>query len=270
MPTGDLFEYDRELPLGAKVVARWGNPPLNRLLTVTFRAGLDRVVKGFLALPPDYQEGTRIPFIHYVHGWNAYWGKYEDLCIDTIVLTTHYGYGCLLLDNPTFGESYDPEVEKRRFAGPYATREWMMQTVVNCRRAVDFLQSRPEVDPESIGFWGGSLGGYIGGIVGPVERRYKGVALWVPYWFQGFQRRTDDVGCWANPAVFMPRLAPRPLLIVQGRDDSAENNEYVRDVFAELDGPKKLLVYPEGHRIEPKVYGQETLDWFAGEVFAGA
>jgi len=267
MELHDLFEYDRELALEAQVVAQWGNPPLDRLFKITFRAGLDRVVRGFFALPPDYEEGTRIPFIHYVHGWNAYWGKYEDLCIDTIVEVTHYGYGILLLDNPTFGEEFDPAVEQRRFAGAYATREWMMQTAVNCRRAVDFLESRPEVDAARIGLWGGSLGGYIGSILGPVEERYRGVALWVPFLFKEFQRRTDGAGRWANSALFLPRLSPRPLLMVLGRDDSAENNEYVTDLFNTLDEPKKLIVYPEGHRIEPKVYGKETLDWFANEVF---
>ena len=268
MEAQDLFEYDRELPLDAEVVAQWGNPPLNKLTKVRFRAGLDRVVEGFFALPPDYEEGARIPFIHYVHGWNAYWGKYEDLCIDSLVQITHYGYGCLILDNPTFGEGFDPAVEKRRFAGPYATREWMMQTVVNCRRAVDFLESRPEVDASRIGFWGGSLGGYIGGIAGPVEERYRGVALWVPYWFQEHQRRTDPVGRWSNPALFLPKLSPRPLLVVLGERDNAENNAYVTGLLEGLAGPKKLIVYPEGHRIEPKTYCPETLDWFTNEAFA--
>lgn len=267
MPADDLFEYDRDLPLDAQVVAQWGNPPLDRLSKVTFRAGLDRVVKGFFALPREHQEGAKIPTIHYVHGWNAYWGKYEDLCIDTIVEVTKYGYGILLLDNPTFGEDFDPAVEQRRFAGPYAGREWMMQTVVNCRRAVDFLESRPEVDAGRIGLWGGSLGGYIGSILGPVEERYGGVSLWVPFLFRDFQRRTDDVGRWANPALFLPELSPRPLEVVLGRDDNAENNAYVKDLFDGLSEPKRLIVYPEGHRIEPTIYAKATLDWFTNEVF---
>lgn len=267
MADADLFEYDRQLPLDAQVVARWGNPPLNKLFKVTFRAGLQRTVTGFFALPPKYQEGTRIPCIHYVHGWNLYWGKYEDLCIDTIVVTTHFGYGCLLLDNPTFGEDFDPAVEPRRFAGPYATREWMMQTVVACRRGVDFLESRPEVDASRIGLWGGSLGGYIGSILGPVEERYRGVALWVPYLFRDYQRQTEGAGRWANSALFLPRLSPRPLLVGLGRDDNADNNRYVRELLNGLQEPKKLIIYPEGHRIEPKTYGPETLRWFAQEAF---
>ncbi len=266
----DLFEYDRDLPLDAQVVAQWGNPPLNRLSKVTFRAGLDRVVKGFYALPPDYEEGTRIPFIHYVHGWNAYWGKYEDLCIDSLVEATHSGFGVLILDNPTFGEGFDPAVEQRRFAGPYASREWMMQTVVNCRRGVDFLESRAEVDTDRIGLWGGSLGGYIGSILGPVEERYRGVSLWVPFLFREIQRRTDEVGRWVNSALFLPKLSPRPLQVVLGRDDNAENNAYVTDLFNTLAEPKELIVYPEGHRLEPKTYARATLNWFTNVAFAAS
>jgi dienelactone hydrolase len=51
------------------------------------------------------------------------------------------------------------------------------QTVLDCRRAVAWLESRPEVDANKIGLVGTSLGSFVGGVVAGVEPKIKTACL---------------------------------------------------------------------------------------------
>ncbi|MCU0702941.1 MAG: alpha/beta hydrolase family protein [Fimbriiglobus sp.] len=51
------------------------------------------------------------------------------------------------------------------------------QTVLDVRRAVAWLESRPEVDPKRIGLLGTSLGSFVGGVAAAAEPKVKNVCL---------------------------------------------------------------------------------------------
>lgn len=51
------------------------------------------------------------------------------------------------------------------------------QTVLDCRRAVAWLESRPEVDPDKIGLVGTSLGSFVGGVAAAAEPKIKTACL---------------------------------------------------------------------------------------------
>jgi dienelactone hydrolase len=51
------------------------------------------------------------------------------------------------------------------------------QTVLDCRRAVAWLETRPEVDPAKLGLLGTSLGSFVGGVTAAVEPKVKRVCL---------------------------------------------------------------------------------------------
>lgn len=51
------------------------------------------------------------------------------------------------------------------------------QTVLDCRRAVAWLGSRPEVDPERLGVVGTSLGSFVGGVTAAAEPRIRTACL---------------------------------------------------------------------------------------------
>lgn len=51
------------------------------------------------------------------------------------------------------------------------------QTVLDCRRAVAWLESRPEVDATRIGLLGTSLGSFVGGVVAGIEPKIKSACL---------------------------------------------------------------------------------------------
>jgi dienelactone hydrolase len=57
------------------------------------------------------------------------------------------------------------------------TLDAIRQTVLDCRRATAWLESRPEVDPERLGILGTSLGSFLGALTAEMEPKLKRVAL---------------------------------------------------------------------------------------------
>ena len=51
------------------------------------------------------------------------------------------------------------------------------QTVLDCRLATAWLESRPEVDAKKLGVLGTSLGSFVGGVFGGVEPKIQSVNL---------------------------------------------------------------------------------------------
>lgn len=194
------------------------------------------------------------------------------------------GMVTLAPDYPNFGD-YKIDV----YAKGYASAT--MKGIWNHRRAVDVLQSLPEVDPERIGVIGHSLGGHNSLYVATFEPRIKAVVTSCgfnafPKYFKG------NLNGWSHKG-YMPRIAseygkdpkrmpfdfteilgaiaPRPLFINAPKGDSNFEVSGVEDCVSaaapvyELLGAKDALrpVYPDaGHDFPPEVRKQayEFLD----------
>jgi dienelactone hydrolase len=108
------------------------------------------------------------------------------------------GYVTLSPDYPNFGDyKFDP------YAHGYASAT--MKGIVNHRRAVDLLQSLPEVDPHRIGVIGHSLGGHNSLFVAVFDERLKVVVTSCgfnafPKYFGG------NLAGWSHRG-YMPRIA---------------------------------------------------------------
>jgi pimeloyl-ACP methyl ester carboxylesterase len=175
------------------------------------------------------------------------------------------GYVVLAIDYPNYGE-YAIDVYERGYAS--AT----MKGIWNHMRAVDLLQSLPEVDPERIGAIGHSLGGHNSMFAGVFDLRIKCIVsncgfCSFPRYYQG------NLAGWSH-AGYMPRikevyelkpermpfdfteivaaLAPRPFLASAPVNDSNFDMQGVRDciaaagpVYEFLDAREKLSAnYP--------------------------
>lgn len=120
--------------------------------------------------------------------------------------TLHYGhelaqrgYVCLIPDYPSFGEyPYEFSVDRGYVSGT-------MKGVWNHHRAVDLLESLPEVDPDRIGAIGHSLGGHNALFVAAFDRRIKAVIT--SCGFNAFAHYYGgDLKGWTSPR-YMPRIA---------------------------------------------------------------
>ncbi|MEV6026646.1 alpha/beta fold hydrolase [Streptomyces sp. NPDC052036] len=95
------------------------------------------------------------------------------------------GFVVLLHDHRTFGAS---DGEPRQDVDPW-------QQITDWRRAISYLESRPEVDPGRIGLWGTSYAGGHALVLGATDRRLRAVVSQVPTisgYEQGLRRIAPD------------------------------------------------------------------------------
>ena len=111
---------------------------------------------------------------------------------------------------PIYQNTYERRPDRPR--GQNAIREMQIQRALDLRRAVDYLQSRPDVDGTKIAGYGLSLGAQLMPVFLAIEPRLRtGVLL-----SGGFE--TWTIPPEADPVNFAPRVK-QPVLMVNGRDD---------------------------------------------------
>jgi dienelactone hydrolase len=125
-------------------------------------------------------------------------------------------------------------------------------------RSIDYLETRPDIDHNKIGYYGFSWGAAMGALMPAVEPRLKVSVLTGP----GFSLQK------ARPEVDAINFAPRvtiPTLMLNGRYDfflPIESSQV--PMFRLLGTPKedkRHAVFEAGHVIPRNYLIKETLDW---------
>ena len=195
-----------------------------------------------------------------------------------------HGYVCLTIDTLQFGE-----IEGIHHGTHHLNRWWWLSRgytpagveAWNCIRAIDYLQSRPEVDGEKIGMTGRSGGGAYSWWAAAIDDRVKAA---VPV--AGITDLEDHIvdGCvenhcdcmfvvntfrWDYPLV-AALVAPRPLLIANTDNDGIfpldgvvrtyEKAKRIYDLYGAGD-KIGLTIAPGGHR-DTQDLQVPALRWF--------
>jgi dienelactone hydrolase len=168
----------------------------------------------------------------------------------------------------TFDRS-DPKVKSSMAAPTRFYTDWIRQAVTDARRALDYLQTRADVDANALAFCGLSWGARLGPIPLALETRFKaGVLL-----LGGLQQSTPAPE--ADTFTFAPRVRV-PVLMINGDQDfifPVQTSQ--RPLFDALGTPaadKKHVLYPGGHEIvgtkRNQVIGEVVswLDKYVGRV----
>lgn len=136
-----------------------------------------------------------------------------------------------------------------------AGRDLTIRQVREFRRAIDYLETRPDMDTEALAFCGFSWGGVAGPIALAVESRIKVAILNQAGIFAG---RNYDI----DLAHYLPRVH-QPVLQFNGRfDTNFRYEESAKPFFDRLGSEsKKHVVEPTGHFISNSVAIGETLAW---------
>jgi dienelactone hydrolase len=136
-------------------------------------------------------------------------------------------------------------------------RELVIQRTKDVRRAVDYLESRPDIDAGRLAFFGLSLGANYGPVVGAVEARFRTLVL-----------VSGGLGRGRPPEVSNLNFAPRvrmPVLMENGRlDFQFPLEESQRPLFRLLGTPessKKHVLFDSGHVPPFTEVARETIDW---------
>jgi dienelactone hydrolase len=182
------------------------------------------------------------------------------------------GYVTLSPDYPSFGEhaSYDFDADDYQSGS--------MKAIYDNTRAIDVLQTLPEVDGNRIGCIGHSLGGHNSLYTSVFEERIKAVVTCCG--FTSFHKyKGGDLHGWSSD-VYMPRIAaeynfspdrmpfdfhevlaaiaPRAVFIVAPSHDDNFDVAGVRDCVAAARPIYKLLGHPERLQV---IYPDATHDF---------
>jgi acetyl esterase/lipase len=197
---GTLPGDDAKVPLDVKAIEEVKKSHyLRRKLTFAAEKG-DRV-PAYLLIPLERK--GKLPAVLCLHQTTPIGkdepsglGKREDL--QYAVHLAERGYVTLAPDYPSFGE-YAYDFDKS------AWKSGSLKAVWNNMRAVDYLQSLPEVDGDKIGCIGHSLGGHNAIFTAAFDERIKAVVS--NCGFTSFQKYYNgNLKGWTS-ARYMPRIA---------------------------------------------------------------
>jgi dienelactone hydrolase len=191
-------------------------------------------------------------------------------------------YAVMSIDAQYHGERMRPGQERfMQVPAPYTIRDAFVQTVIDLRRAVDLLQSRPEIDATRIGYWGASMGAIQGAIFCGVDSRVKAACLVVGGGgLQASMSRRLGVTLGEDirqavaviePNNYVGMIAPRPLLMLNGKKDTTISPEAAQSLFDAAGEPKRIIWYDAGHTdLPPDQVMGESLRFFSENLRAGA
>ena len=265
-----FYQYDRDIPLDARVVQRDERADAYVREKVVFTGSRGDRVPGWLLLP---KAGTRpFPVVVILDGWmgtkDRWWA--DDTWPQggrfTKALAAE-GLAALVLDAQFHGEraqaiGFQPVEEYVCTGCANARREMVVETVVDYRRALDYLATREELDPRRVGAIGFSMGGVMTTALAALDERIRAAVTAVT------PVRSDDPK-WSVPETGPYTFAPRvliPVLLLMGRTDalySQADAEAYRDAFGGAE--KTLEWYDAGHRLPPE-YVPRAVGWLKSHL----
>lgn len=163
-------------------------------------------------------------------------------------------------------------------------REEQIQLIVDLRRAVDLLASRPDVDPQRMAYVGVSYGAAMGGLLAGVEDRLQAFVLQfgdggLVTHLTGPEDEGGDLDgipasrrqAWLEamwpiePIHYVSQAAPAALLFQNGTEDEAvPPADGLRFQEAGSD-PKTMLWYKSGHGLSQRGF-DDAVEWLRAHI----
>ncbi len=269
--------------------------PLNARITGQLERDAYRIEKiVFQSLPGLYVTGNfyvprgavrSLPAILYLCGHSPHplgaKGEYQDRAL----WFASHGYVCLVLDTLEFGEvagihhgTHNLNLWNWLSLGytPAGVEVW------NAMRALDYLETRPEVDPRRIGLTGISGGGAMTWYTAAVDERVAAAAPVCSTYTFGSQAAhwiaSGQCDCiyyhntylWDFPIVGA-LIAPRPLLMISGQKDTIFPPDGYHEVFRRAKTVYDLYATGSSERIrevddnvghsDPPLFLREARQW---------
>jgi serine/threonine protein kinase/dienelactone hydrolase len=252
------YAYDH-LPLNAVVEAtetteRW------RKVTVAFDAAYDgERLRAFLFLPanasPPYQTVVLFPA-----GDAFQLRSSRDMSLVWVSLVVNSGRALLY---PVYKGTYERGMPDG--IGEHARRERRVAWSRDLGRAIDWLETRPDIDRARLAYWGVSVGGDAGVALSALEPRLRVSVL------QGTGIWGDDTPD-SDSYDHAPRLRI-PVLMLNGRYDFATPLDTAQrplfDLLGSAPGDKRHAVFETGHALPLSDVSRELLpflDRYLGPV----
>ena len=249
-----LYAYDRG-PLDPKVESVDETSSYWRRERITFNAayGHERVI-AYLFLPrggaPPYQT-----IVYFPHSGALVRPSIEAAEMLPTEVLIKSGRALMF---PVYKDTYERRTQSPTSGGPNAYRDEVILASKDFGRSLDYLEMRPDIDHNRLGFYGLSWGAALGPIMSAMDHRVKVAVLVAGGCEVGIPPEID-------PINFAPRVTI-PVLMINGRYDFTAPLETCQEpVFRLLGsspGAKKHLLFDSGH-VPPWIpVFRETLNWF--------
>lgn len=260
-----IYDYD-----GSKPLAFRDNGVVNKNYPIKVRdvsfAGPSERVPAYLITPTG--KGP-YPAVIYLHGAG---GDRLEMVYRASWLAGRGAVG-LTVESP-----YSPNREIGLGTGVEGLRKERDRTVmgiVELRRAVDLLQSLPQVDDDRIGFVGYSAGARSGAILAGVEPRIRAFAL-----MSGGEDTVDEFIAQLSPGQedevrplledtdglkYIAQASPSKLLFQAGRQDEIVPRDALETLIRAGSEPKLVKWYDAGHALNTKAE-LDQLEWLTDEL----
>jgi dienelactone hydrolase len=219
-------------------------------------------------LMPSHSTG-RHPAVIYAHGAGGDRQELLDEALkmadkDAVTLTLDMIY------SPTRAKPL-PE----GMAGARANSKLEQEAVKEVRRAVDYLQSRDDVNDDQIGYVGWSAGARMGALISGVEHRIKaydliagGAAPVSDYVEAAPVDLQDELRTLlekTDPMHFVALAEPSALLFQDGRQDEIVPEEALETLAGAGSEPKEVRWYQSGHVPSSKMWA-DSRNWLADRL----
>jgi dienelactone hydrolase len=263
MSGSGLYGYDASKPLDYRDagVVNHGYPV--KIHDVSYAGPDGERVSAYLVVPPG--KGP-FPAVVYLHGAG------QDRRAMLLPATWLAGRGAVTLSVSSPFTRPEGQITARGIEGVRGERNLTIQGVKELRRAVDLLQSRPEVDDDRLGFLGFSAGARTGALLAGVEHRLKAIVLMsggettVDQVLQAVDRRDRDklrpLFEDTDGLAYIAQSSPTKLLFQAGREDELVPRDALERLYRAAGKPKEIRWYEGGHDLPLQAY-RDHLAWLA-------
>lgn len=258
----ELYKYDKSLPL---------NPILKERIKLKtyireeiYFTGVRERVGAYLAIP-NKGEGP-FPVVLLIDGMGGskerWWGRGNwSNGLETTDALIEKGFAVFTIDAAMHGERVD---SSGIFPSPLSLRKddlmrtayrLIQQTAQDYMRALDYLETREEINTNKAGAYGLSMGGAVTFILTTLDDRIKTAVTGVAVVY-------GNEYSVVNSYNFTPRIIHKPFLMLMGDSDGYYTPETATELFNTIGSKdKELIIFKGGHKIPPS-YIPSIADWF--------
>ncbi len=193
-----------------------------------------------------------------VHGLG---GSRNDITKIAAPLICPMGIAVMAIDAQYHG---DRKIDDRPFLSPdiASVVAAFRQTIIDNRRALDYVAGRDDLDSDRVVLLGLSLGSIMGSIVASLDTRLNGAflvvgggdlaGLFAKSQIDDAKRLREELGdmepfraalAFVEPVNFAAHIAPRPVVMVNGKDDEIVIADCAQALFDAAKEPKKITWY---------------------------
>jgi hypothetical protein len=190
-----------------------------------------------------------------------YWGSASGLFVDSVDVE-RFGLGFALRNGyavvqPILKGMYERRLTPRVDWATHNGRNLAIEEVREFRRAIDYLETRSDIDLDKLAYYGHSWGGRVGAHILSVEPRIKVGIL-----------NQAGINHLVHPDIDVVHFLPRvkvPVLHFSGLYDTdfrfETSSKPFFDMLGTADADKKHIVEPTIHFVPFDVVAGETLNW---------